>query len=453
MPGKKTAENSSVREDTGQTTTGNVKLSKIIAYGFETYGFKIPDGHIIKTDRARILFNALESSQPLDAASGVIVPSGIFERFEERSSYMDGTYINVYCKRDLLLQREREILNLINGGGWICGLVDKIVDEVKAGYGTKKCNDTDLVKTLLNSFDIRRQSFKGSAIVFSKNDEFMKYIEKYGVAKTILEFSYKEQNRKILAVIGDAVVGAEFSGNIYFLPLHTTNFSLESGISLVTEVSTAILDYRQKRLTEVPDWVSEFSFRKEDEIKDEVRRLIETANQLQQELSLFKSYKGILTQSGDTLKDTVVTIIRDYFSLKVTDVEDFKEDAIIRDEDGKPLVVIEIKGTKSGVKRKHINQLDSNRERVDLNSTTSGLLIINDQMSVENITERQETSVSDELIKHAKNTNILILRTMDLLLFMKTLEDESKRGEHLLKYCNQGGGHFVIEDKNIKIAT
>jgi len=165
----------------------NVKKTKIAAYGFERKGFQIPEGHIIENNKMKASFLSINSEETLDSFAGVILPSGIFESFEKKSSYMDGPYVNVYCNRDTLLQREREIINLVNKGGWICFLVDSIVDEVPdGGYSKKRCDDTDMAKKLLNSFDIKRSVFKGTALVKATNDAFKKYIDRYGVAKTIL---------------------------------------------------------------------------------------------------------------------------------------------------------------------------------------------------------------------------------------------------------------------------
>lgn len=421
----------------------------IFVYGFEAAGFTVPEGHTVNLNNAVIRFVSLNSPIILDKAEGIIIPSGIFESFKDVSDY-SGDYVNVYCKTDLLLQREREILNLFRAGGWICCLVKKIIDEVPSGYRTKDCHDTDLSKRLMNGFSIEREAFKGSAYVTSKNDAFNDYIKRWGVAKTILSLSYKDQDRKILAKVGDSVVGVEFGGKIFFLPFHSTKSEVTEAESVVKELCGAINDYLQKRRIEIPDWANAFVFAEEEKLQKELGELLSKADQLQQTLFKLKSYKGILTQSGEALKDTVVLILRDFFSLNVTDVEEFKEDALIRDQEGKPLIVLEIKGTKSGVKREYINQVDSHRERRGLNSSLPGLLIINDQMDVEEISERLATTVASEQIVHAQKMNVLILKTIDLLFLMRFLESNSEAGKVLLDHCTKGGGRLIINDSEIK---
>lgn len=433
---------------------GKNKNMKIAAYGFERIGFEIPDGHIMETPKSTIFFLPIDSSETLDKFNGVILPTGILESFKDQSSW-EGSYVSVYCNRDILLQREREIINLVKNGGWVCGLVDKIVDKVPSGdYREKSCNDTDIIKKILNSFYIRREVFKGTASVNSTNDAFKRYIERYGVAKTIFRLPYNDNyDKKILAKSGQSIVGIDLLGSFLFLPFHTTNFSQSACKELLSELNNSLSDYLAKRIQEIPEWVSGFEFHKETDLHNKIDELLKAITKHQKELKQYNNYKGILTQSGDTLKDTVVDLLRSFFKLNVTDVEDFKEDAMIRNEKGEIIIIVEIKGTKSGIKRKYINQLDSNRERVGLNPTIPGLLIINDQMSVESVEERQETSVAEEQVKHSKIMNVILLRTIDLLFIVREFEDNPTKKEAFINLCMNGGGRLLIEDKSIKIIT
>lgn len=429
------------------------KKYKINCIGFQSIGYQIENGKEVSTDSCEIQFFSLKASPPLDEFDGIIIPSGIFESFEHVSNYMD-SYTKVYCERDLLLKRERELINLFKKQGWICCLVREIFDNVSDGsYRTKSCNDTDLTKILLNSFNISRKTFKGSAAVDSKNDEFNNYIKKWGIAKTVLTPPYREQDRKVIAQIGDSVVGLEFMGKVFFLPFHATDYNENDSIGLGEETSRAILAYRQKRITEIPDWAQKFQFDSEIKLQIKLNDMLKEVNEIQNEISEWQSYKGILSQSGDSLKDSLVFILKSFFKLNVTDVEDFKEDAVIRSENGEPIVIVEVKGTKGGIKRKYINQLDTNRERIGVDSSTPGLLLINDQMTIENIESRRETTVADEQISHSKNCNILIIRTVDFISLMKNFENDDSRGDVLIELCSRGGGLLIVEGTKIDIAT
>ena len=420
---------------------------KIYAYGFMEAKFDVEEDYSITTDKAHIEFISHNSNYTLDSADGVIIPSGIFEKFENKSDHWSNK-IEVSFKQDLLLQRERELINLIKRGGWICCLVGEIVDEVPYedvgnSFGRMKCDSTDLVKKLLNSFSVNRYPLQGEAGIKSKNDEFNNYIDKWGIAKTIFELHYESQDRKVVATVDDEIVGVEFSGHTFFLPFHTANYDRKIAEDVVKELTRAIIDYSQKRKTEIPAWVNEFKFHKEETLYAQYNNLLREAEKVQKKILDLQAYKGVLTQSGDALKENVVKIFQLFFMLNVTDEENFKEDALIKDQDGNVLVVVEVKGTKGGIKRKHISQLDVNRDKLELESSIPGLLVINDQMGIEDVEKRFNTSVAEEQIKHAEKLNILIIRTVDLLLIMKSLEGEENSGDKLIECCQKGGGRLL----------
>ncbi len=74
-----------------------------------------------------------------------------------------------------------------------------------------------------------------------------------------------------------------------------------------------------------------------------------------------------------------------------------------------------------------------------------GILLINNEMSIEGITQRLATAVAEEQIKHAQNFNVLIVRTIDLLFLMKHFENDPERKDKLLKLLSSGGGWLSNE--------
>jgi hypothetical protein len=167
-----------------------------------------------------------------------------------------------------------------------------------------------------------------------------------------------------------------------------------------------------------------------------------------------QNYKAILTTSGDNLHDLLAEILDDFFGLNVDATDEGKEDIKILDDDAqKPIILLEVKGTNKGVKREHINQLDSHRERSDLSSDVLGVLLINNEMGVEGIDKRKETTVADQQIKHAQKQNVLIVRTVDFLLLMGLFESSSDRANALLKLFFQGPGWLKVEGDQPEIIT
>jgi hypothetical protein len=334
---------------------------------------------------------------------------------------------------------------MIEGGRWVCFLVGAIVDKVPQGdWDSQNIDDTDLCKKILNALEITKYSRRivdGLTIFNTKSDEFKTYLRDYGVVNTVFELPFnREKQFRIIAESGSEPVAIEWTHRLFFLPLHTTKRDASTLNLIVTEVSTAILDYRQKRIAEVPAWLDEFKFATEEKLDSEVDALQKQIADRKGQIQTWRDYKAILITSGDLLKDRVVGVLGGFFELRVDAPEEFREDAKLLDDTDKVLAFIEIKGTKGGIKREHVNQVDSHRERGDLSPSVPGVLIINSEMSVAGIKERFETTVPGEQIDHAKKLHVLIIRTIDLLFLIRQFEDKSNKKQKLLKILRSGGG-------------
>jgi hypothetical protein len=128
-------------------------------------------------------------------------------------------------------------------------------------------------------------------------------------------------------------------------------------------------------------------------------------------------YQGVMAMNG--LSRTKL--------IENADLRGFIEDISVTDDDGKVLALCEVKGKKGGVNREHINQVDSERKRNGLTTDTLGLLIINDHMDDTGYAERKALKFAREQIDHATALNVLIIRTIDLLLFMLEVEEKPDR--------------------------
>jgi len=133
-------------------------------------------------------------------ATGIIFPSGIFERVEYHNTAFGERYADVSCDRVTLLAVHRQVTNLLRAGGWVVVLAGEIIDEFPAGnmYRTFRSDDTDLAKRLLAG--VRRTRYpEGTGAVSSKRDEFTPYIRQWGVARTFFE----PTAARVLAEAGD----------------------------------------------------------------------------------------------------------------------------------------------------------------------------------------------------------------------------------------------------------
>jgi hypothetical protein len=407
-------------------------------------------------DNAQVEFLPLQSPGALDQADGAIIPQGIFEKIDFQQSYVAGTHTTVRVNTALLQERQKQIFNMVEDGKWACFLVGSIIDNVPQGdWDSQDIDDTDLCKRILNALEItkhKRQKIDGMTVFNTKRDEFRPYLKGYGVVNTVFELPYdREKQFQIIAESASTAVAIEWAHQVFFLPFHTAKRDVVTLNLIATEVSRAILDYRQKRIAEMPAWLDEFKFSTEEKLGSEVEALQKQIADREGQIQIWRDYKAILSASGDILKETAVAILRGFFGLNVEAPEEYREDAKILDEADEALAFVEIKGTKAGIKREQINQVDSQRERAGLSASLPGVLIINNEMSVGGIKERFETTVPGEQIDHAKRLNVLLVRTIDLLFLIRQFEDIPNKQEKFMEILKSGGGWLRVTPTDYQV--
>lgn len=421
----------------------------VVAYGFDRTGLSIPPA--VQHREYHIRWAPYGSPDIPDDATGIIFPSGIFERVDYHHDFLGGRVAEVRSDRGNLLALERYVANLLRAGGWVAILVREIVDEFPSGrYQTYRADNTDLAKRLLNGFPLKRTAYpEGTAMVGSKRDEFTPYIKRWGIARTIFEV---EDRARVLARAGDAVVGFEYDARLFILPFHSSSTSPENSREIAESLVRAVIDYRRKMLIELPPWTGEFQFLREQGLRDEFAVLQERLLQVESDLKSWEQRKVILVGSGTVLKEALVNILKGFFGLDVDPIDEGREDFKIID--AKTIVCVgEAKGTNGGIKRDHINQVDSHRERLGLTDAVPGLLVINNQMDVPGIAKRRATQVPPEQVRHARRMNVLIVRTIDLLFLMRHLEgDADKRGQ-FIALIRGGGGWLDADSSKYRIVT
>src|SRR5881296_354106 len=104
----------------------------IAAYGFDKLGLSLPSSPLESPD-CRIEWVPYGSSELPTDTTGIIFPSGIFERVEYDHNFMGERHATVTADRQSLLGLEREVANLLRAGGWVAILARDIVDEFPSG--------------------------------------------------------------------------------------------------------------------------------------------------------------------------------------------------------------------------------------------------------------------------------------------------------------------------------
>lgn len=409
---------------------------KVALYGFDEVGFSNPVSFL---DLGHVSLSFINMGEEIDLGlfDGVVIPGGIFEVWERHRSHF-GVDVRVKCREDLLMNFERQLLNILKKEKWVCFLVQEIHDYIP-GTG-KDISALDLCKRTLNRLEVRRGIISPSATVLATQSEFNKYIEKYGVART--KFAADDQAVQTLAKSEGDIVGIEANNQIFFLPLHAAHKSAEVSAEIGELIASAIADYRQKNSVSRPEWLNDFKFNSEMPLLAEHNKAMERIVKLSQEMQIWEDYKTMLTTSGNFLREMAINVLEKYFGLKIDPLDEGREDGKILKDDGSVYAVFEVKGVKKSVCREHINQVDAHKERGGHPKTMPGILLINNQMDVTGIQERSSLCIASEQIAHARFMNVVVIRTIDLLFFMKHLEQKNipERKAELLRILDGGGG-------------
>lgn len=398
----------------------------VLAYGFEVAGFMTPT-EPLESENHIIHFVEYRSEQSLEKADGIIMPSGIFEQFKTRESYQ-GNYTVVDYDKDLLAKRQKEVLQNSKRGGWVAFLI-RTVDN---GDRNRDWSQSDLAKRFLNEFFYEVLCHDPNPNVQCKADEFAEYLHDFGICRTTFSNPREKHKPRVLASRGTGIAAAELLGQFFFLPLPSIHRSIPEIKKLSTKCVDAVLDYKRRNDLHLPPWIENIEFHSEKVLREEINKLEKQIIERREDLSKWRRYKGILSASGRTLSSVVVELLRDYFGLTLKSKEEFVEDAIIYEAD-KPSFVVEIKGVNAGLKRDHVNQVDSHRERLNILPEVPGLLIINDFSDINELAERKAKTFDDLHISHAEKLNIKILRTTTLLEIVQAFEFEKNRSTKFLQ--------------------
>lgn len=457
----KTAQNLSGGKDMAlQKTNGDFKVKEgdiIFAYGFDAAGFPARHETLDLGRQAQVEFLDFYSPTSLDSADGVIIPQGIFEKLQSRTTaFRRRTIVSV--DKIMLLERERQVLDLLRAGKWICFLVGDIVDEVSEGLHLEPINDTDLCKRILNSFMVGRHHryrfyIDNPPEVVVREPDFETYVRNFGTPTTV--FTLPEHDpieRTVIAELGDHPVGFEFDAQLFFLPFALPVKSGPAETSTIKAVTRAIIGYRRKRAIEAPSWVNAFKFKSEEKLYLKINSLLEEVNALESELRSWNDYKTIVATNGENLHSKIIAILRSVFELHVNDIAALGI-ATVSDHDLHSVVMLETQSAAGSVGKDAIDQIDQRRTRAGLSKSTPAILFINSDMTIENVMKRAERAVPAETINYAKNLNVMIIRTIDLLLLMRQLENAEARGELLMTLLLSHRGWLKAAQEEVPLPT
>jgi hypothetical protein len=421
--------------------------AKIFAYGFDAGGFPTHHTPVSVPGIGRITFVDFYNPTSLDVADGVIIPQGIFETIESQHTPY-GPKMTVSVDRSSLLERERQVFNLLRAGKWVCFLVSEIVDELSQGLHLEPIADTDLCKRILNAFTVgRRRKYDIDAYreVRAREKEFESYVHTYGIPTTVFEFPRLHPiERHIIVEYGEQAVGIELDAQLFFLPFQAVNKDSHTAEAVATAVARAVTQYKANRVVELPPWLDELKFKSEDDLYLEINSLLEKVNRLESQLLSWKDYKSILVTWGTRLRNKIVAVLESVFDLKVQ-ADKNHDSLVITDYHRRPIFMMAGRSTDRSVEKAFVDEIHEQRKMAGLPDTTPAVLVINSDTLIHDVKQRAEAPIPEEVVSHAKNRNVLIVRTIDLLMLMRQLEKDDHRQHKLSHLLSSGEGRLKID--------
>ncbi|MDP3112766.1 MAG: hypothetical protein Q8M71_11750 [Thermodesulfovibrionales bacterium] len=413
----------------------NNKL-KIMVFGAESSGYKVPSNPIEEAKYA-LYFHPLNTEGDFSDFDVVIFFDKAFEKVE-------GDAI-VCANKAEMLKRVKQAFSLIEKGGIVCSLVYSIRDAYSiANYissNTYESKDTSLIKVILNDIGLdsyyRKRSSDPLKHFKIHRNEYIKYLGKYGVTETTFDMpSHKFKNIKPICSASYYLAGAIIWDKIILLPCLAPDKNEKSTSELFISIATALSETIQKISIEIPDWLKEQII-----LPDEKKLLVSLKEQqkiieeLKLNIKAYEQLKGCLCFNSDALVESVSFTLTRFLNIRVEKPEGFVEDLKLFEpgsgESSVHFAIAEVKGVNAGVKREHINQVDSHRERLGLSHDFPALLIINTKMDARDLAAK-ELDVASEQIKKAVSDNILIITTLDLINIIFLMEEKKIVRDELL---------------------
>lgn len=185
-------------------------------------------------------------------------------------------------------------------------------------------------------------------------------------------------------------------------------------------------------------------------IENRVQLLAEIEH-IDTKLRELNQFKRVLVCDGDALVEGVRDVFSLGFRVKVDGIDELREDLKILNDKNEPLMFIEVKGTNRGVKREHINQADSHRERADLPPDFPTLLIMNTHIKNSRTFSEKNQDIAHEQVTHARKSNVLILRTYDLLELLKMHLAEKIGIDEVKVLLATNSGWLRVVDQEVQI--
>ena len=380
----------------------------------------------------------------------MILFQGIFEEFEWREGTFE-RYLAHSCERDELDKRKKEAVLLRQNGGFLCFLLTDAFIDSNGGYNY---GGSDLAKYHLNYSSFYRENYpKRVAQVDIKVDDFRRFLELHGAASSHFHHYNNTIDCRVIAEVNGQMVGIVLEKLDYFIPTLIPDNRSETIAEYFTLLGNAIVSSTSKLYQVLPAWVGGFAFAEETELEKCREELTGRIQTIDIRMDLLKSYKGVLALSGHELVENVIGVFRDGFGIGVDAIDKLREDFKLVDEGNKPFLLCEVKGINRGVKREHVNQADSHRERSGFNAKFPSLLIVNTAVKNARSVAEKDQAVATEQVQHARRMSVLIVRTLDLLFLLRRFFAGTISRDEVVKILTTNCGWLRVNESGYSVLS
>lgn len=291
---------------------------------------------------------------------------------------------------------------------------------------------------------------------------FRVYLVQYG--QTAQTFNAIDSDAEALAYAGAGRLPAAFmrpvaTGKVYVLPIHMASGFGDPFHRLID----ALLDHRDATAAALPTFLDDIELPGEAARRAEIAEATALVARLTKEQTDLANHKRLLSHlSGQGLETLVIdelNFVLDRSALTARDtIERFAEDFEIVSTDGAHRAIGEAKAIGKHIGYQNVDQLNWHRAQLVGASETSeelgsapnetpALLVANVFRNDERLDRRLDERVSPQIAAYARRSNVLIIRTADLLrLVARRLEGHDDAEELAQMILRGGGGWLEVAD-------
>jgi hypothetical protein len=239
--------------------------------------------------------------------------------------------------------------------------------------------------------------------------------------------------------------------NEYFVPTLIPDNLPERLKEYFTLLSEGLTSSHNKLQTLLPEWIKEFSFDEEVGLEEEEDKIRARLLRIKERTDKLDQFRSILALTGDDLVESVIRLFSEGFGIIVDGKDELREDFKLLNSASEPFCLCEVKGINKGVKREHINQADSHRERSGFDADFPSLLLINSHIKNARSVVEKDQEIANEQIRHATNMNVLMLRTIDLLGMLRMFLMGRLNRQDLEELLISSRGWLRVEEQEYRV--